>query len=205
MEKFIINEKALLIKNILIKENIILATDENYKTKESFLSNINGEKKSFLNTHLKIKTSDIIKFKPFENENGIQIFFETKKKEKTYFEFNSSEEYSEFKEFLIKETNLKLKKEEKGNFKSWIKKGVYSLFALIATGVIFHWAKKLETGDGIDIGYGRRQGIKKILLYLAETLGSTNALIVGIIITAGLCFWTYKSYLNGKETIEIYS
>jgi hypothetical protein len=205
LNKFIINEKATLIKNILIENNTILASDENYITKELFLEKMNCNKKSFLDTHLNLKTSDIIKFIPMESKCAIQVFFQMKKTSKTYFEFNSLTEYTEVKEFLISKTNFTLKEKLQSSLTSWLKKAAYSLLSIIIFGIIYFMAKDIENGNNIDIGGGRRKGLKKLMLILAESLGSMNTLIVAVIVVSGLCFWTYKAYIKGKIAIESYS
>ena len=205
LEKFIINEKGFLLKNILVKEDMILASDEDYKTKEMFLEKINATKKGFLDTNYTIKISELTKIVPTESEFALQIFFTSNgKKEKTYLEFTNSQEYDEVKEFLLNKTSFTLKNEIKGSVMSWLKKGLYTLIAGIIFGVTYFMSKDIENGNSVAIGGGRRRGLKKLMLAVAESLGSFNVLILGIVVVVGLCFWTYKAYSNGKSKIDYY-
>ena len=205
MNKFIINDKALVVKNVLIEDNIILASDENYKTKEVFLEKVNSSKKSILDTHIKINTSDLIKIIHTKTDCAIQLFFKTNNKtSKTYIELNSEEEYSEVLEYLISKTDFELKEEFKSSFSSWFKKAAYSLISLIIFCITYFMAKDLENGSSVDISGGKK-GLKRMMLFIAETLGSLNTLIIGIIVVSGFCFWTYKAYVKGKTTVEIYA
>ncbi len=206
MEQFIVNKNALLIKNILVKDSIIFATDEDYGTKEVLLEKISNSKKSVLDTHYKISTTQIFKFVPTESELAIQLFFtQSGKTQKTFFEFTTQEEFSQFKEYLIQETNFTMKKELQGSFASWAKKGAYTVLSTIIVGIIYFMARDIEKGNTVTISGGRRRGLKQLMKVVAESLGTTYTLILGMIFISLCLFWTYKAYINGKKTIEFYN
>jgi len=46
--------------------------------------------------------------------------------------------------------------------------------------------------------------VKKLLLTVAETLGTTNTLVLGATITTILAVWTILAYRKGNTTKEIY-
>ncbi len=205
MDKFIINEKAFM-KNILIKGDVIYTSDENYETEEVFWEKVNNSKKSILDTYFKIQVNDIIKFIPTESEFAIQLFFNVKnKKEKTYFQFKSKEEFLQFKEYLINKTSFTLKNEIQNSFAAWGKKGLYTILATIIVAITYFMAKDIEKGHFVSTSGGSRRGLKKLMKTMAESLGSTNTLIIGIVVVAGFSFWTYRSYKEGKKSIELYS
>jgi hypothetical protein len=205
MEKFIINTKATLIKNILITDDSLKLSDEDYKTKDAFLEKINAEKKGFLDTQHVIVYSKITKIVPFENENGIQLFFvEKEKKEKTYLELNSIEEYTETLQYIIAKTHhLSLQTIQSKSISTWIKQAAYTLVSLIFTLAITMTAKDIEAGKRVTISGGRR-GLKRIMLAIAENLGTLNTILLGTAITLGFAFWTYKKYKKGQSTIIAY-
>ena len=205
MEKFIINTKATLIKNILITDDSLKLSDEDYKTKDAFLEKINAEKKGFLDTQHVIAYSKITKIVPFENENGIQLFFvEKEKKEKTYLELNSIEEYTETLQYIIAKTHhLSLQTIQSKSISTWIKQATYTLVSLFFTLAIAMTAKDNEAGKRVTIS-GRRRGLKRIMLAIAENLGTLNTILLGTAITLGLAFWTYKKFKKGQTAINAY-
>lgn len=203
MEKFIINEKGNVIKNTLLTSNKILVSDENYTTKEVFLEKLNT-KKGFLDTHHKIMYKDIEKIIPFKEEFAIQLFFkEAGKNEKTYLELNSADEFLEIKNYLLETTNLSLQKEVQRSFRTWIKSAIYTFMASVITVMTYTSAKSLESGEQITVSGGKR-GIKRLIILVAETLGSTNSLIIGIIIVGVFAYLTYNSFKKGGTEIEVY-
>ena len=101
MDKFIINPKGL-IKNILITDDLIRITDEDYKTKEAFLEKLNNGKKEVLDTIHQIEYGAILKIVPYTEDNAFQLFFkENNKNEKTYLEFETQEELNEILAMLF--------------------------------------------------------------------------------------------------------
>jgi len=205
MEKFIINTKATLIKNILIADDSLKLSDEDYKTKDGFLEKINAEKKGFLDTQHVIAYSKITKIVPFEDENGIQLFFvEKEKDEKTYLELNSIEEYTEILQFITAKANhLLLQTIQSRPVSSWIKQASYTLVSIVFTLAITFTANDIESGKHVTIS-GRRRGLKRIMLAIAENLGTLNTILLGAAITLGLAFWTYKKYKTGQGAINAY-
>lgn len=204
MDKYIVNTKALM-KNALITDSCIKISDENYETKEFFIEKINETKKGLLDTRFSIMYSSIIKMIPFENELGLQLFFiENRKQQKTYLELTSKEEFDEIQDFILSKRTLYKKEEAIGGIKGWVKQALYTLVAVIIGGVTYSMAKSLEGGNSVEISGGRR-GVKKILLYVAESLGSVNVLILSVIIIIGFSYWTYSVSKSSKKIITIYS
>ncbi|SNR17016.1 hypothetical protein [Tenacibaculum jejuense] len=204
MHKFIVNQEALM-KNVFIKDDTILASDENYENEETFLDKVNTQKKSFLDTHIHIKIKEITKFILEEKELAIQLFFKKgNKNSKTYFQFNDISEYTAVKEYFLYTTNFSLKKESSNSFSSWIKQALYTIIAFIMTIITFNMARSIESGDTVSISGGKR-GLKRLMLLLAESLGTTNTIVVGSLVVMAFLYWTYTSYKKGKKEIEFYS
>ena len=205
MEKFIINTEATYLKNILIIDQNLKVSDEDYKTKDAFLEKLNAPKKGVLDTQHVIDYSKITKIRPFEEENGIQLFFvEKEKKEKTYVVLNSLEEYNEMLQFITYKTNhLSLETTENIPTASWIKQAGYTLIALALTAAAVFTANDIGNNKTIEITGGKR-GIKRIMVSIAETLGTLNSILIGSVIIIGLAFWTYKNYKKGSESITFY-
>lgn len=205
MEKFIINTEALFIKNILISDEYVKISDENYNTKDVFLEKINADKKGVLDTRYIISFSKITKIVPFETEKGIQLFFvEKEKKEKTYLEFNSLEEYTEVLGNITDKANhLVLQTIPNKSISNWIKQAGYTLISLMFTLAIVFRAKDLEAGNTVTISGGKR-GLKRIMLFIAETLGTFNSMLICTIVTLCFLYWTYKKYSKGDGFVNVY-
>jgi hypothetical protein len=203
MDKFITNPKAL-IKNILITDNDIRITDEDYKTKEAFLKKIENGKKGILDTIHQIDYTTIIKIVPFVKETSFQIFFtENDKNKKTYLQFNSQEEFIEVLNFTVDKTHFRKSLVKIKSFDSYKTQLIATGMSILLFGLIFIDAQHVEKGEVVDIT-GRRSGVKKILLSVAETLGTTNTIILGATITVALAIWTITAYRKGNVTKEVF-
>lgn len=204
MDKFIINEKATLLKNVLIDSDSIRATDENYISKDAFLEKIKSPKK-ILDTRYTIAYNEIVKFIPEKSELAIQLFFKDKEKtKKTYFEFISLDEYTEINKYLQNKTNFTAQKETKSSYSSWIKPALYTFLVLIFSVITYFMALDIEKGNTITAS-GSRRGLKKIFIMAAENLGNKGILIVGLVLFTGFLYYTYLSYQKGKKEITVYS
>ncbi|MBJ2174840.1 hypothetical protein JBL43_11370 [Aureibaculum sp. A20] len=198
MDMFIINTNATYIKNILISEDYVKVTDGDYKTKEDFLEKFNG-KKGILDTQHQIIYNNIEKIVLYEDELAYQLYFqENDKNEMCVLHFTTLQQYNEVLDIILSKTNLK-KSEVKIRTRTWVKPAVYTLISAILTFALFMSAKQLEAGEKLQIS-GSRRGLKKIMLQISEYLGSTNALLLGGIVTCGFIYYAYNAYQ--KSTIK---
>ncbi len=199
MSLFIINTKATYIKNILLTDDTVKLSDEDYKTVEAFNAKLASEKKGFLDTIHIFTYTDILKIVPFKEELSIQIFFtENDKEKKTYLEFTTEEEYQNIVSTLVGKANLS-KNTIEVKTKGWIKSTLYSLAAAFLTFGAYSSALKLESGENVAVS-GSRRGLKRVLISISEFLGATNSLILGSIITGVFIFFALKSYK--KSTVK---
>ena len=203
MDKFIINP-TLLIKNILITDNSIRITDEDYKTKDNFLEKLKTAKKGILDTIHQIEYEKIIKVVPFTKDNAIQIFFhEMDKNKKTCLKFNTLEEFNEVFNFIVTKTHLRKGLVKIKSFESYKTQLIATAMSILLFVLIYIDAEHLEKGEIVRISGGKR-GVKKLLLTVAETFGTTNTIILGAIITTTLAIWTIMAYRKGNTTKVIY-
>ncbi|MEP0213434.1 MAG: hypothetical protein ABJD66_09495 [Cellulophaga sp.] len=204
MQQFIINTKATYIKNILLTESKVRLSDEDYKTLEAFNTELDSDKKGLLNTQHTFTYTDIIKIVPFKEDMGFQVFFiEKGKNEKAYLDFTSEEEYQNTLNTLVSKTNLSKNKVQKKT-KAWVKPALYSLVAALLTFALYDSALKLEAGENVAVS-GSRRGLKKILISISESLGATNSLILGSVITLVFIFFAVKSYKKSNIEQEVYN
>ncbi|WP_117879632.1 hypothetical protein [Aureibaculum luteum] len=198
MDTFIINTNATYIKNILISEDYIKVTDEDYKTKDAFLEKFNT-KKGILDTRHLIDYKNIEKIVLYEDELAYQVYFkENDKKEMCLLHLTTLQQYNEVLDTILSKINLK-KIDIKIRTRAWIKPAIYTLIPALLTFALFMSAKQLEAGENVQVS-GSRRGLKKIMLQISEYLGSTNALLLGSVVTCGFIYFAYRAYQ--KSTIE---
>jgi len=189
MDKFIIHPKAL-IKNILITDDYIQITDENHKTKETFLEKINHGKKGILDTIHQIEYALVTKIIPDSENNALQICFsENNKNQKIYLQLNTKEEFDEVLNFTLNKTNLQKNQVKTKSFESYKTQLIVTGMSILLSSIVYMDALKLEKGEVVKITGGRR-GVKRLILLAAENLGTTNTIIFGTIITTALAIWT---------------
>lgn len=204
MQQFIINTKATYIKNILLTDSKVRLSDEDYKTLEAFNTELDSDKKGLLNTQHTFEYTAIQKIVPFKEDLGFQIFFTEKgKNEKAYLDFKTDEEYQSILNTLVSKTNFSINKVQKKT-KAWIKPSLYSLVAALLTFALYDSALKLEAGENVTVS-GSRRGLKRILISISESLGATNSLILGSVITLVFIFFAFKAYKKSAIDQEVYN
>ncbi|ADY27995.1 hypothetical protein [Cellulophaga lytica] len=204
MQQFIINTKATYIKNILLTDSKVRLSDEDYKTLEAFNIELDSDKKGLLNTQHTFEYTAIQKIVPFKEDLGFQVFFTEKgKNEKAYLDFKTDEEYQSILNTLVSKTNFSKNKVQKKT-KAWIKPSLYSLVAALLTFALYDSALKLEAGENVTVS-GSRRGLKRILLSISESLGATNSLILGSLITLVFIFFAFKAYKKSVIDQEVYN
>lgn len=204
MQQFIINTKATYIKNILLTDAKVRLSDEDYKTLEAFNTELDSDKKGLLNTQHTFEYTAIQKIVPFKEDLGFQVFFTEKgKNEKAYLDFTTEEEYQSILNTLVSKTNFSKNKVQKKT-KAWIKPSLYSFVAALLTFALYDSALKLEAGENVTVS-GSRRGLKRILLSISESLGATNSLILGSLITLVFIFFAFKAYKKSTIEQEVYN
>ncbi|WP_077398510.1 hypothetical protein [Cellulophaga omnivescoria] len=204
MQQFIINTKATYIKNILLTDAKVRLSDEDYKTLEAFNTELDSDKKGLLNTQHTFNYTAIQKIVPFKEDLGFQVFFTEKgKNEKTYLDFSSEEQYQSVLNTLVSKTSFSKNKIQKKT-KTWIKPALYSLVAALLTFALYDSALKIEAGENVTVS-GSRRGLKRILISISESLGATNSLIVGSVITLIFIFFAFKAYNKSTIDQEVYN
>ncbi len=199
MNKFFENKDGIYFKNIFINESDIYVSEKDLGEKD-FLEKFKTVKKGFVESRLKIPIESITQFIANEKERLIMLHFPKIDDDTTAFlHFKSEDEYSEVKEFLIAKTSFKGVKEFVGSG-AWIKSALYTLAAAILTGACY----MVSISDQDITIKGRRKGLKMLLAYLTDILGTTGVLIVGGIITLGLAYWTYTNFKVKGTEVEAY-
>ena len=77
----------------------------------------------------------------------------------------------------------------------------------LLTFALYDSALKIEAGENVTVSgvSGSRRGLKRILISISESLGATNSLIVGSVITLIFIFFAFKAYNKSTIDQEVYN
>ncbi len=201
MNKFIVTDKKeIFFKNILIGDEKIMASDENYGSESAFREKVESGKVGKLDTVVTISYAEIDKIILFEDQNIIQIFYG---KGKSGFDLGNASNYQEVRDFLLSKKNFSETKEQVNSTGAVIKPVLYTLVVALFSASLVFMAKELESGNAVTIS-GSRRGFKKILLTLAENLGFWGCLSVGVIATLGFAYYAVSQFKNSKTEVTVY-
>ncbi|MDR2919627.1 MAG: hypothetical protein LBV72_09735 [Tannerella sp.] len=203
MEKFYQEEGIL--KNIYITETHVMASDEDYGSVGTFLSKVNQEKKGLLDTIHKYEYSQIERVNVIRENNVIQIYFnENGKTELSAFIFAEQKDFEDVLNFILSKCPKLRHTIEHVKTKSAIVKPVlYTFSAAALTVALVLIANDIEAGETVRVS-GSKRGLKTIFLGIAETLGVWGCLVLGIVVTCGFVYYTYKTYQDSEFEREVY-
>ncbi len=191
------------MKNWIISESEVTNTYFIATEKSIWLSD--QKKNVDINELIATKTLDNIESITYEDVKEI-IFIDSE----YIIEFNYLDDKITDKEFRMDENiYIDIKSYLKNHLKETELKN-YPIFKQIASqltvlgvsvffvGLIYHTATELEKGESIRIS-GRRSWLKKIIVSIAELLGSIGVLIVGIILISIMSYFIIKKIKNPKK------
>ena len=202
MDKFY--QTTGIFKNIYITDSQVWMSDDDYKTLDLFLEQMNAGKISKLSTHLKLTYSQFQKIVLFPEENGIQIFYdEAGKQDRTYLQFNQIDEYTEVLNHILSKCNLKAQKETQGSLLSLTKPALYSLAVVAFAFSLIMSAQEIEAGKRV-VASGGRRGLKTLFINIAETLGFWGSVAISVAVVVGCIFYLVKAYKKTKTERDIY-
>ncbi|MEJ2044433.1 MAG: hypothetical protein P8X74_20905 [Reinekea sp.] len=87
------------------------------------------------------------------------------------------------------------KREQLGIFRSSIKPTIFIAISIFGTYIFYVMASVFSNNTDIDVG-GRKSFIKKVFVWVLESLGPTGVAIVGGIITLSFVIWLIKRIKN---------
>ena len=204
MEKFY-QEKGIL-ENIYITETHIMASDQDYGDVDTFLSKVNQEKKGLLDIIHKYEYTQIERINVIRENHVIQIYFnENGKTELCAIIFAEQKDFEDVLNFILSKCPKLRHTTEHVKTKSAIMKpALYTFAAAAFTLALVLIANDIEAGETVRIS-GSKRGLKTIFVGIAETLGVWGCLVLGIIVTGGFVYYTYKTYKNSEFEREVYS
>lgn len=203
MEKYY-QEKGIL-KNIYITETHVMASDEDFGSVDAFLSKINEEKKGLLDTIYKYEYTQIERINVIRENNVIQIFFnENGKTELSAFIFAEQKDFKDVLNFILSKCpNLRHTTERVKPKSVMLKPVLYTLGAAALSFALVLIANDIEAGGTVRVS-GSKRGLKTIFAGIAETLGFWGCLVLGIVVTCGFVYYTYKTYKNSEFEQDVY-
>lgn len=197
MKNWIISESELTNKHLIASEKAIWLTDQNKS------ANINEliESQS-LGSIESIRYEDLKEIVFVDSDFTIEMNFKEDKATDKEFQLNKNV-YSEIRSYLktnLKGTVLKNYSVLKQIIPQLIVLGVTSILTIVT----YISAMELENGETVRIA-GRRAWLKKIVVTIAELLGTTGTLIVGVSLIGLLSYFLIKKIQNPKkgEILEI--
>jgi len=194
-----------IMKNIYITETHVMASDEDYGDVNIFLSKVNQEKKGLLDTIHKYEYTQIERINVMKESHVIQIYFNEKgKTELSAFVFAEQKDFEDVLNFILSKCSKLRHTTEHVKIKSTIMKpALYTFAAAAFTLALVLIANDIEAGETVRVS-GSKRGLKTIFLGIAETLGVWGCLVLGIIVTGGFVYYTYKTYKNSEFEREVY-
>ena len=203
MEKYY-QEKGIL-ENIYLTETHVMASDKDYGSVDAFLSKVNQEKKGLLDTIHKYEYTQIERINVIRENNVIQIYFnENGKTDLSAIIFAEQKDFEEALNFILSKCpKLRHTIEHVKTKSAMVKPALYTLAAAAFSFDLVIMANGIEAGETIRIS-GNKRGLKTIFVGIAETLGFWGCLVLGIAVTGGFIYYTYKTYQNSEFEREVY-
>ena len=143
------------------------------------------------------KDFDAINF--IDTDSTIEFEYVDDNKDEIEIELDSKK-YLEIKEFL----NQNLKGTEIKNYSIWKQAYPIGIGVVLFGGVtalVYNMALSLASGEEISARSGRHRFFKKILIWIADLLGTTGSLVVGGLLTAFFLFLLFKTIFKPKKGI----
>lgn len=205
MEKYY-RAKEGTLKNFYITETHAIASDQDYGDQQTFLSKVNSDKIGFLDIIHKYEYTQIERINIVRAGNIIQVCFNEKGKTLlSAIIFDSQEEFEEVLNFILSKCpNFRHTTERVKPKSVMFKPALYTLGAAALSVALVIIANDIEAGETVRIS-GSKRGIKTLFVGIAETLGVWGCLLLGILVTSGFIYYTYKTYQNSEFEQEVYS
>ncbi|WP_299886772.1 hypothetical protein [uncultured Lacinutrix sp.] len=148
-------------------------------------------------SHKIIALSDLKEILVIDTDHSIELRYESDKKTDEDLELQPHI-YKEVKTFLIDNINGVEIKEY-----SLLKQLTPKLIGLgvsgLLTWILFTTASAIENGETISTSGGRRRFFKRVIVWIAETLGVTGTLVIGGLITAFFAYLVITNITKPKE------
>jgi len=179
-------------KSLLVTADSLLLMNKNYSNPEDFMKGYNDkslgkllkEKKEiefFEITGLKHEEDDADQLCIFFNGNDITL------------EFSDPKDMQLVADYLASQRKFARNTETMSALQAIKAPGIGLLITLVLGWIVYEEAKTLEAGGTIEIS-GRRALVKRILVWFAQTLGSTGTLIVAGLLSAVFIYFLYKRF-----------
>ncbi len=179
-------------KTLLVTTDRLLMMNKNYSNPEDFMKGYNDESLAkLLKDKKEIEFFEITGLKHEENDaNELSISYNGKD---ITVEFSDSKDMQMVAAYLASQRKFASNTETMSAMQAIKAPGIGLLITLALGWIVYEEAKTLEAGGSIEIS-GRRALVKRILVWFAETLGSTGTLIAAGLLTAVFLYFIYKRF-----------
>jgi hypothetical protein len=189
-------------KTVLVQDDSLLLINKSYSNPDDFMK---GYQSSGLGGLFKDKKEvsllSITGMRHKEASASTLVLITTDKK--IELDFSNSIDLPEVAEYIAVKRNFKSITERMSFWKSISSPLIGLAITLVLGWVIYEEAKTIESGGVIEIS-GRRQMVKKLFAWVAETLGTTGTIAATTTIAAVFLYYIYKNYQNPPNQV-VYS
>lgn len=178
-------------KSLMVANGQVHISSKGHDSPGTFFNSI--EKKGLLERMKKIPIAGITQISLLIGDDTVHFewYDEKGKVQKFSTEFKTDRDAEQVTTYLAGSRGMKQSERSAGTWKA-IGNGMIGLLVTLAlTGVTYGIAKDLEHGEDMDI-HGRRAWLKAILWGIAETLGPTGTIVVGLLIAAAFGWFIWK-------------
>lgn len=203
MENLVIRLDEKNWKSLMVAQGYVNLSSKGHDSPGTFFGSL--EKKGLLESLKRIPIPRITQISLLEGDDTVHFewFDEKGKAQKLSAEFDSGQDAERLVDHLAAARGMSRKERSAGLWKS-IGNGVIGLLVSLAlTAITYIAAKEIEAGGDMHVS-GRRAWVKVIIWGIAETLGPTGSLILGLLISAAFG-WFVWSRLKKPPTEVVWS
>jgi hypothetical protein len=191
MENLVIRLDDDKWKALMIAQGHVYVSSKRHETPLSFLDSV--EKKGLLESLKRIPIAALAHVSLMQGDDTIRLeWLETgNKSDSIALECSSDQDALRIAEHLAELRGMQRSERAAGRWRA-IGNGMIGLLVSLAlTGITYSAAKEIEAGGDIHVG-GRKAWLKVIIWGIAETLGPTGSLVVGLLISAAFGWFVWS-------------
>ena len=186
-------------KTVLMQEDRLLLINKSYATPDEFMKGYeSGGIGGLFKDKKEVNLLSITGMRHKETNPSTLVLITTDKK--IELEFSNKIDLPEVAEYIAVKRSFKSITEQLSIWKSITSPLIGLAITLVLGWVIFEEAKVLEAGRTIEIS-GRRQLVKKLFAWVAETFGTTGTILATATIAAIFLYFIYRNYQNPPNQV----
>lgn len=202
MKSLYTNPEAPLLKSIFITDTACICANKEFSNSEHLLEQFENKGKDSSLLFVDFQLKDIRKI--VATESNLRMMFFYRKESRMPLDFKTKANYDSALIAFLRPQQFTRAEEVKGNFLKHVNDFAYPLMAMLFTIAACIVAGDLEQGGAVRIS-GSKQGLKTILIEIADLLGVVGTALVGGLLTIYLVRRAYRIYQNSKQKMIIHT